>query len=38
VLWPCCDIHRARQVLGWEPQYGYGWLLEKVKNGLTASD
>jgi len=38
VLWPCCDIRRARQVLGWEPQYGYGWLLEKVKNGLTASD
>jgi len=31
VLWPVADITKAKQVLGWQPQYGFPELLAELR-------
>jgi nucleoside-diphosphate-sugar epimerase len=33
MVWPACDITRAKQVLGWVPRYDFDWFLDRIRTG-----
>jgi nucleoside-diphosphate-sugar epimerase len=33
ILWPVADITKAKQVLGWQPSWGFGDLIAELRKG-----